>query len=60
MHRHIDQLLFESKEAEAIPLIEAVWAKEEAKRRNKIANLARKIEALEKRKEATSQRSKAE
>jgi len=41
----------DGKEDEAIPLIEKAWAKERQEENKIIADLARKIDALEKRKE---------
>jgi hypothetical protein len=49
MHEHIDKLLIDGKEEEAIILIERVWEKERQIENKTIADLARKIDALEKR-----------
>lgn len=49
MHEHIDKLLIDGKEEEAIILIERVWEKERETENKTIADLARKIDALEKR-----------
>ena len=49
MHERIDQLLIDGKEEEAIILIERVWEKERETKNKTIADLARKIDALEKR-----------
>jgi hypothetical protein len=49
MHEHIDKLLIDGKEEEAIILIERVWEKERKTENKTIAVLARKIDALEKR-----------
>jgi hypothetical protein len=49
MHKIIDQLLMEGKDEEAILLIEKVWEKERQTENKTIADLARKIDALEKR-----------
>lgn len=53
MHDRIDQLLIDGKKEEAILLIEKVWEKERQAENKIIADLSRKIEGLEKRKEAT-------
>lgn len=52
MHDRIDQLLIDGKKEEAILLIERVWEKERQAENKIIADLSRKIEGLEKHKEA--------
>ena len=54
MRKYIDQLLMDGKEEEAIPLIEEVWRKEAGEEQKKIADLSRRIDVLEKRKESMS------
>ena len=52
MHEYIDQLLIDGKAEEAIPLIEEVWKKEAQAEKEIIEDLNRRLDTLEKRKEA--------
>ncbi|MCE0723986.1 hypothetical protein [Legionella resiliens] len=47
MHEYIDQLIINGKYEEAIPLIEEVWEKRGESRERVIADLARRLDALE-------------
>lgn len=46
MRKHIDQLLREGKEEEAVPLIEEVWRKEKEKEQRKIKDITKQIEDI--------------
>ncbi len=49
MHEYIDRLLMDGKEEEeAIPLIEEVWKKEAQAEKEIIADINRRLDALEK------------
>lgn len=52
IHEYIDQLLIDGKAEEAIPLIEEVWKKEAQAEKEMIGDLNRRLDTLEKRKEA--------
>jgi len=47
-HEHIDRLLIAGKKEEAIQLIEEVWKKEAQAEKEIIANINRRLYALEK------------
>ena len=48
MNKYIDQLLVDGKTEEAIPLIEEVWRKEGQVEKEMVADIKRRLDALEK------------
>jgi hypothetical protein len=46
MHEHIDDLLRDGKEEDAISLIEQVWAKEAQAEKKAIADFSRRLDVL--------------